>query len=397
VEPLEDRRLLSADLTPSFSGAVPAVLTAGAPAKVAVRVANVGDVRASGAAQVTLYASADGMLDAGDTPVGDAVRALKLKPGKSTAVKVALQAPGNLPAGDYTLLACVETGSSAIQDANAANDMTTAALLVRQPVVDLSGRFVALPDAPLEAFQGGRTDSTTVEVANIGNSPLRQAFDVTVYLSTDTTLDGADVVLGNAGVRRTTTIKPGASKDVKVTLQLPSTGTPAGRYTLIAKVDRRDDVAESDETNNVVASPGQVPVVDQPPPPIDGDGHGNHHHGYYWTDGPIIDTYYYYDDGEWVYTDEVIEVPPGDTGGNGPDPEPTPDDYGGEVPGEDPDWWPPEDDTGMRPPSSQPTTEPAPEPEPVFEPAPEPEPAPTPESDIWDDHPAPGDDVAYYE
>src|SRR3954453_10467552 len=117
VEPLESRRLLSADLTLGFAGSLPAVLTSGTPAKVAVRVANVGDVRASGAAQVTLYASADGSLDDGEARLGDLVRALKLKPGKSKTLKLALQPPGGLPAGDYTLLARVDTGSSAIEDA----------------------------------------------------------------------------------------------------------------------------------------------------------------------------------------------------------------------------------------------------------------------------------------
>src|SRR3954468_7087190 len=102
VEGLEQRRLLSADLTPSFAGAMPAALTSGTPGKVSVRVANVGDLRASGAAHVTLCASADGSLDAGDAQLGEAVRALKLKPGKSAVVKLTLRAPANLPAGDYT-------------------------------------------------------------------------------------------------------------------------------------------------------------------------------------------------------------------------------------------------------------------------------------------------------
>jgi len=110
---------------------------------------------------VTLFASSDGTLDAADARLGDAVRSLRLKPGKSATIKVALQSPPSLRAGDYTILARVDTGSSAIADANAANDVGAAPvpLAVRDPFADLLGRFVKVPDAPLEAFAGGRGSS----------------------------------------------------------------------------------------------------------------------------------------------------------------------------------------------------------------------------------------------
>jgi hypothetical protein len=311
-------------------------------------------------------------MDAGDIKLGEIARTLRVKPGKSAKLKLPVQLPANAPPLDYTVFARVDTSNSAIQDANPANDVIAAQapLTVAASSVDLAARFVSLPNAPLEAFVGGDSDCVTVAVANEGNTTTSGSVAVDVYLSTDVAFDaGGDVLLGSATLRGRAGIEPGGEKNLKVTLAPPPAGTAAGTYSLIAIVDPAGAVAETDESNNVAASPTQVPVVASPPPPFD-DHHHHHAHGYYWTDdGTYVDTYYYYDDGEWYYTDEVVEPPPPppDDGYDSAPPDNGYSDDGmpwDDRPGTQPSQ-PPEDDNAWFPPDTQPDTQPAPEPPPA--------------------------------
>ena len=67
---------------------------------------NAGNVPASGAVNVTLYASSDGMIDASSQVIGTG-RALRVAAGKSKVVTVRLSVPYSVAAGSYTLLAQV--------------------------------------------------------------------------------------------------------------------------------------------------------------------------------------------------------------------------------------------------------------------------------------------------
>ena len=306
IEPVEARRLLAADLTHALAGALPDSLPPGLTQKVTVRVANVGDTVAKGAASVALFASADPTLSGDDARLGDTVRSLKLKPGRTANVRIAVPPPTALATGAYTIFAAVHTGTSAVVDANPANDvvMATRTVSVAQPSIDLTGQFAKLPGAPLEAFAGGRSSSATVRVFNTGNTIAQGHLTVSVYLSSDTLLDASDAPLGTSPLK-SATIKPGGKKDVKVTLQAPSADTAAGRYSLIAVVDPTDVIGEASESNNTAVSATQVPVVKTRPP--DYDDHRHHYdHEYYWTDDIYFDTVYYYDDGGWYYTDEPV-------------------------------------------------------------------------------------------
>lgn len=306
VEAIESRTLLSADLAPSFARPLPSVLSPGSTHKVSVRVANVGDSRAQGAAAVSLIASADGVLDETDVRLGDAVRSLKLKPGKAANVKISVPAPTSLVAGEYVVFAAVTTTSSSIQDVNPANDVAPAsgAVFVEAPSIDLVSQFTELPWAPLEAFEGGYYSTTEVRVFNTGNVATKAPLSVGVYLSADDVLDDFDIPLGESALK-TMTLKPNGKKDIVVTLAPPPDTVEAGRYWLIAWVDPGDFIAETDDGNNAALSPTQVPVVDSPPP-----GYDDHYHddGYYWTDTVWVDTYYYYDDGGWYYTDDPVVI-----------------------------------------------------------------------------------------
>ena len=64
---LEDRRLLSADLSAAFSGRLPTALPPDGTSNIQIRLTDHGSLIAQGPAQVQLFASTDMTLDAGDT------------------------------------------------------------------------------------------------------------------------------------------------------------------------------------------------------------------------------------------------------------------------------------------------------------------------------------------
>jgi hypothetical protein len=330
VEAVESRLMLSADLATSFRGAVPETLSPLAKQKLTVRVSNVGDARATGAAAVTLFASADGSLGSDDARLGEAVRSLRLKPGKSANVKLNIPA-STLPAGSYTLLASVNTSSSPIADANPANDVTAAPkpVTVPEPTIDLTGRFTHLPPEALEAFPGGRSARTTVRVFNAGNSIAQGPLEVGVYLSQDRTFDAATDILLGTSPAKSITLKPNGKKDVAVPLAAPPAGTPAGRYSLIAFIDRPNAIAETDEANNTFASATPIWVVTsrRRDPDDDDDDDHHHHHPHDPYPGVYIDDPYPYDEAPPIVVIDDDDFPPPDEPYAWSDPAPQPEPY----------------------------------------------------------------------
>src|SRR6266550_1238460 len=96
-------------------------------------------------------------------------------------------------------------------------------------------------------------ESATVQVQNIGNQRANSTTQIAVYASLDTTLDGADVLLGTAS---TSGLNAGQSRNVNVTLAMPNT-LAAGTYRLLTRVDNTNVIAEGTvgEANNVAAGP----------------------------------------------------------------------------------------------------------------------------------------------
>jgi hypothetical protein len=127
---------------------------------------------------------------------------------------------------------------------------------------------LAAPDLVPTAFtagkQGNRVNvSDTVE--NQGDAAAG-AFTVAYYLSTDTTYDpGTDIPLAASSdgsgtcTRAVSALNPGQTSSVAgKTCYKPANTVSGTRYYVLAVNDAADQVSESDETNNVWASNGQV-------------------------------------------------------------------------------------------------------------------------------------------
>lgn len=109
---------------------------------------------------------------------------------------------------------------------------------------DLSGLIQSA--TALDPAVPTNTASAVVQVQNSGNHRVHQS-QVGVYASLDPVLDSADLLLGTANTDRVTA---GQTKTLTVNLTLPNTLQPVD-YTLLAKVDHANAIAENSETNNV--------------------------------------------------------------------------------------------------------------------------------------------------
>ena len=77
------------------------------------------------------------------------------------------------------------------------------------------------------------------------------------YLSTDTTVDGTDTVLGGRGILP---LAPGASSSGGLNAHIPP-GMATGSYYVIICADGSNSIAELDETNNCAASASKITIT----------------------------------------------------------------------------------------------------------------------------------------
>ena len=98
-------------------------------------------------------------------------------------------------------------------------------------------------------MSAGSTAVVTDSVTNKGGANAAPSI-VRYYLSTNTTLDAADVPL--AETRSVSLLAPNASSGGVTPVTIPA-GTAPGSYYMIAQADGGGSVAESIETNNTYA------------------------------------------------------------------------------------------------------------------------------------------------
>jgi subtilase family serine protease len=185
------------------------------------------------------YISANATVDGGDTLV--ATRSVPaLATGASHTGSVTFTIPAGLATGLYWILARANDGTLAV-DAQPANNVFARQLLVGPDLVIASFTAPSVTAAGLSITVA----DTTRNQGGVAAGPSTTAF----YLSTDLSLDAADVFLGSRPVPG---LAAGETHSGTVVLVVPS-DTPTGSYYLFARADSGDAVIESQETNNTYA------------------------------------------------------------------------------------------------------------------------------------------------
>src|SRR5262245_12693370 len=196
------------------------------------------------ASMTAFYLSTNAVLDPLDVPLGSrSVPALG--PGASSTGSVTITIPAGTPSGTYYLLARADAGDAITESVEANN--------VKAQVVLIGADMVVTALTAPAAVGAGVSFAVTDTTKNQGGSPA-DATMTAFYLSTNAVLDAADIALGG---RSLPALGPGASHTGSVTVTIPA-GTPAGSYYLLARADAMDALAETVETNNVLARAIQV-------------------------------------------------------------------------------------------------------------------------------------------
>ena len=192
------------------------------------------------ATQTAFYLSMNTALDAADTLLGTrAVRALEA--GGIDSGSMSLLVPLSTTAGSFYVLAKSDQGD-VVTEVVETNNVKASGLVrigpdlivtaLNAPATAVRGATIAVTDSTRNQGGGGADPSTT-----------------SLYLSTNATLDAADLLLGSHAVGA---LSGGALENGSASLTIPAT-VAAGTYYLIAKTDGPGEVAETTETNNTRA------------------------------------------------------------------------------------------------------------------------------------------------
>jgi hypothetical protein len=257
IETLENRRLLSAALIGSFTGAIPATLPPGGINHLTVRVTSPAGQVEVGKATVSVYLSDTQTLGDDAVLLGTATRNLHLRGGQSTAFPFRFASPSSLPDETGYLLARIDGPTNADGSANETIALAPQAVSVVQPFVDLVGQIAQQPSTVFVSSATPGIAVARVKVFNSGNVTAHGALQITMYASTDSTLDSGDTVISIANFGGAP-IRPGASRTFPVQLSLPA-GTAVGSYTLLASINSSHTIAEINTGNNIAV--GQHPFA----------------------------------------------------------------------------------------------------------------------------------------
>ena len=191
------------------------------------------------------YLSPNAGLSADDTLLGS--RAVGgLAAGEVSVGNTTLTIPIDTPAGAYYLFAKAD-GANAVLETHEGNNTDILSVKVGPDLI------VAISSA-IAPVSAGSTAVVTESVTNKGGANAAPSI-VRYYLSTNTTLDAADVPL--AETRSVGLLSPNASSGGVTQVTIPA-GTAPGTYYMVAQADSGGSVAESIETNNTYARKMQV-------------------------------------------------------------------------------------------------------------------------------------------
>ncbi|RNI32031.1 T9SS C-terminal target domain-containing protein [Rufibacter immobilis] len=200
---------------------------------------NLGNVSAT-SSNVGIYLSTNTTYDASDVFVGSSTGGA-LAAGSYSYRNPSFTIPSNTTAGNYYVL-FVADYLNTLTESNEKNNTVSMPLAVVLPSIDLALESAAVTASSVSA---GNPVTVTATVRNYGNTSATSS-NIGYYLSTNNTLDAADVLIGFANG---SSVYPESYEYRSTSVTIPSNTTP-GNYYLIQAVDYLNVVKESNENNN---------------------------------------------------------------------------------------------------------------------------------------------------
>jgi subtilase family serine protease len=227
---------LPADLTVTAVTA-PAVAGAGSSMGINDTTKNQGS-GLSAASATGFYLSTNTLLDAADVLLGSR-QVPSLAPGASNSGSTTLTIPAGTATGTYYIVAKADVNNAIVETQEGNNTKVSGIVAIGPDLV------VTVVTVPATAAAGGSiVVSDTTKNQGGGSAP---ASTTSFYLSANTLLDAADVLLGSRAVAL---LAAGVTDSASTSLTIPP-GTAVGAYYVIAKADATNAVVETQEGNNL--------------------------------------------------------------------------------------------------------------------------------------------------
>ncbi|WP_210521758.1 CARDB domain-containing protein [Hymenobacter terricola] len=234
----------SIDLTILQPSVTPLNTAAGNPINMSCYILNQGNATAN-SSSVGFYFSTDATLDAADQLLTSQYGAQLAPPYSSSRYGTAAVPAGVTPGTYYILF--VADYQNQVGETNETNNVASVSITVSPPGVDLVIQQEQLYPSSTVA---GNTVQLSCSVFNQGNIQANSS-TAGFYLSTNQTLDAADVLL-NTVTGGVLTANVGSSRYANPVIP---TGTAPGNYYVLFVADPLNAVAEVNETNNVRSLP----------------------------------------------------------------------------------------------------------------------------------------------
>ncbi len=183
-------------------------------------------------------------------------RSSSLAPGESYTVEVEVTFPRDTPGPHYLTFYTALEGTGQFQEPDnvrANNNLSLPYELHYAQPADLVASAIQVGSATATV---GQNLSVQWTLSNIGDFPLTGTIRDGVYLSTDQTLDNADILIGELSSRLT--LAPGANTYRAASFTL--VGIPEGTYHVIVRANMPNAFYETSYTNNLAVSQGTLTV-----------------------------------------------------------------------------------------------------------------------------------------
>jgi subtilase family serine protease len=201
----------------------------------------------AGGSTTRFYLSTNSSLDAGDEPLGSRT-VPPLAAGATDAATTTLTVPADTTTGTYYVIGQADTANDVAETAETNNYRASTAVRIGPDLV------VSAVTAPATAVAGS-SFTVTETTKNQGDGDSGGS-TTRFYLSTNSTFDGTDKILGT---RTVAPVAADASDTATTSLTLPP-DTTAGSYYVIALADAANAVVETIENNNTRASSATMKV-----------------------------------------------------------------------------------------------------------------------------------------
>ncbi|MBC3542413.1 CARDB domain-containing protein [Rufibacter sediminis] len=201
---------------------------------------------AASSSNVGYYLSTNNTYETSDVLLGTSTGGT-LASGVTAIKNATLTIPANTAAGNYFILFIVDPGNEVTEN-DETNNLEALALTVYETntSVQKPDLVVQAPTSNKSSVVPGGTVTVTSNIVNVGNATAA-AGKVTYYLSSNTTFESTDIVLGESNLA---SLAAGASNDQTTSLTIPA-NTAFANYFLLVRVDAIGAIDEIAENNNL--------------------------------------------------------------------------------------------------------------------------------------------------